>query len=172
MSQLLHIQNSKSKVLIAGILFLIVIVDIIVFAQVSSTDSLFASDTPTPDAYSSYAPVAYGLPDTIGGYKILAVRTLDNTACMLAGSYRLVLQAAEPTVEDFLGSTIGVDGIQQTLAQMDVPQPTRWELSFVGPGVTIELILSESEKWNAQFGDGNCVRLGGPAIIAGTPTPP
>jgi len=162
MSQLLHIQNSKSKVLIAGILFLIVIVDIIVFAQVSSTDSLFASDTPTPDAYSSYAPVAYGLPDTIGGYKILAVRTLDNTACMLAGSYRLVLQAAEPTVEDFLGSTIGVDGIQQT----------RWELSFVGPGVTIELILSESEKWNAQFGDGNCVRLGGPAIIAGTPTPP
>jgi hypothetical protein len=164
MSQLLHI---KSKPLQSGIVFVLAALGIISFARGNGTGFLVSNDMPTPNVRPSFAPVTYGLPETIGGYRILAVHTLENTACMLAGSYRLVLQATEPTVEDFLGSTPGVDSLQQTLARLDIPQPTRWELSFVGPGVTTEFILSETEKWNIQFSDG-CVRLG---PIEGTLTP-
>jgi hypothetical protein len=48
----------------------------------------------------SYAPIRFGIPETIGGYRVLAVLTGDNFTCMKAEEKRLVLQSQQPTIED------------------------------------------------------------------------
>jgi|FLYN01.1.fsa_nt_gi hypothetical protein len=148
------------------LLLAITLISLVALAQVGEKGFLLVDDTPTRASHSSYMPPTYGIPETITGYRVLTVRTPENTACMLPGSRRVVLQASAPDVDRFLQDT-DIAAVQAELATLSTE--VRWEISFVGPSVTFEQILSETEKWNAQFSDG-CVRLG-PAEAAVHLTP-
>jgi hypothetical protein len=127
------------------------------------------STAASPSRYTgSYRPADHGLPDVIAGYRILGVITPENTACTPAGTKRVVLQVAEPTVEDFLNSSPDFVAAQHELERID--PATRWGIAIVGPRTTAEQIARGNPEWNAAFADGNCVRLGGPIILP-TPTP-
>jgi len=66
------------------------------------TTILFVNVQAQVDISSSYSPPDYGLPNTLAGYKVMAVKTSENTACMSTGTKRIILQASDPDVETFL----------------------------------------------------------------------
>ena len=116
---------------------------------------LLSLGAPSAQAYSTtlppaapYLPAQYGLPDTIAGYKVLAVLTSDNTACMPPGAKRLILQTTQPTVEEFL-ETSDAAGIKAELEQKGFPEFAKWGVEIGGPDATFDKVVSENEDWNA-----------------------
>jgi hypothetical protein len=156
----------QKLILALGVILLIVALGIVLLEQanLSAATQIQLSKTTTPA--SSYDPAQYGLPKTIAGYNVLAVLTPDNTACMVPESKRLVLQAAEPTVEGYLAASSG--DILKELEKYGFNDKTKIEVMIVGPGTTLEEFLSENQKWNRQAQTYGCVRTGGPLVV---PTP-
>ncbi len=106
-----------------------------------------------------YAPSANGVPDVLGDYKVLAVLTPGNTACMIADHKRLVLQTTQLDQESFLQAYNPQD-IDQALQEHALPRLKSWEILVVGPGMSREQFISETENWNRDFRDRNCATLG------------
>jgi hypothetical protein len=105
---------------------------------------------------STYDPSYYGLPPTIAGYKTFAVLTSDNTACMMPGEKRLVVQASQATVQGFL-SEGDYTAIQNDLQQHGFGDFAQGNMEIVGPGTTLDQFLSENEKWNKAGKEYGCV---------------
>ncbi len=116
---------------------------------------------------NTYDPAHYGLPPTIAGYKTFAVLTADNTACMTPGEKRLVLQATQVNVQDYLSAS-SYAAIQQDLQQRGFADFAQSNVQIVGPGTTLNQFLTENEKWNEDRKKHGCV-TSAPAVPL-TPT--
>lgn len=119
----------------------------------SYTDLLNQNHSTLP---STYDPAHYGLPPTIVGYKTFAVLTSDNTACMMPGEKRLVLQTTQVNVQSFL-STSDYAAIKKDLQQRGFADFAQDNIQIVGPGTTLDQFLSENEKWNEDSKKYGCV---------------
>jgi len=133
--------------------------------------------TPSADPKSTYDPATYGIPDTIAGYRVLAVKTLENTACMLPNTLQLILQASNPNVESFLENNRS-DQVQAELAKLQLTRlVVRWETTFAGPALVWDWdkFISGNDEWNAQMKRHGCLKLGPPRYgnngdeVPGTP---
>jgi|SRR6266496_4044302 len=127
------------------------------------------SPAASPETTRLYDPEQYGMPDILGGYKVLAVFISQDVACMPSGSKKILLQATEPNVQEYLAHPKPVRDILQILQQFPGEEETNWQIEFVGPGVTLEEIVSNIESWNSLFVNKPCKSLGGPAVIATSP---
>ena len=150
--------RSQRKLLLAGILCLVVLVGVAGYIFRRQVVLIF---TPNP-----FNPARVGVPIYVGGYKVLAVFTPDNLACMNPGEIRLVLQAPESNVEKYLANSNPKD-IQKDLEQHGLNAT----IEIVGPGVTIDQIISESAKWNQDIKKTGCIKLG-PAEVPQTTAEP
>jgi hypothetical protein len=136
--------------------------------SVTSPPGLPAETTPevTPDATSvltnPYNPAQYGIPETLGGYKVIAVFTPQDVACMLEGQKQIILQAQEAAVHEFLEQPHSPREILETLQEIPGEEQTHWQIQFVGPGGTLEGAIETLRSWNAIFADRPCFTLGGP----------
>jgi hypothetical protein len=126
----------------------------------SSTIDLHATLTPTP--INPYAPSKYGLPDTIAGYKVFAVLPVDTVACSRPGMKTLILQASQTSVEDFLKAS-DPKALDTALRQAGLTA-SEVEIQFVGPGATLDVMISEIQKWNADRKAHGCV-TSVPAVV-------
>jgi hypothetical protein len=148
--------RSKRKLVLAGILGLVILL-------VAIADYVFTRQDVPASTLNPFDPARFGLPGYIGGYKLLAVFTSDNLACMGKGEIRLALQATAPDVEAFLATgnptSSNLAAIQKNLEQ----HGKNVEIEIDGPGITIETIISESAKWNKDMKEYGCVQTGGPA---------
>ena len=157
---------------LAGIVLLIglVVVLIELFSSAkgpqaaSSTIDPHATSTPTP--VSPYSPSNYGLPNTIAGYKVLAVLTDNTLACMMPGKKRLILQANQASIEDYLKASDPM-ALDTALHQVGLTTD-EVEIEVVGPTTTLDGILLEIQKWNEDRKKHGCV-TSAPAIPL-TPT--
>jgi hypothetical protein len=111
---------------------------------------------------STYDPAHYGLPPTIAGYKTFAVLTSDNTACMMPGEKRLVLQTMQANVQRFL-STSDYTAIEKDLQQRGFADFAQGNIQIVGPSTTLDQFLSENERWNEDSKKYGCM-TSGPAV--------
>lgn len=129
----------------------------VLFVLMFNALSLRSEDLPR-----HYSPILLpediNLPDTIAGYSILAVLNSDTTACIPTHVTRMILQ---PTVDEN-PSTYKVDAILEALEALGRDDTANLGFQFVGTSVTIEQITAENLRWNNQFVDRDCVRLGGP----------
>lgn len=141
-----------------GILCLVVLVVGLGYVFARHAVPIFA---PNP-----YNPSRFDVPNYIGGYKVLPVFTPDNLACMNPGEIRLVLQAPESNLEQYLANSHPKD-IQKDLEQHGLDAT----IEIVGPGVTIEQIIRESVKWYQDIKKSGCIKLG-PAEDPQTTTEP
>jgi len=94
--------------------------------------------------------------ERIAGFKVLATHTSQNTACMKPGNVRVILQATEPTVEDFLKNAHPT-AILQSAQQLGTKQQIEFE--FVGPTVTVNQINTNRQSWNTSMQKTGCVSL-------------
>ncbi len=122
--------------------------------------------TPTPTPVNPYAPSIYGIPDTLAGYNVLAVLAADTEACLQPGKKHLILQVSQTSVEDFLKAS-DPKALDTALRQADLTVD-KVEIGIAGPGTTLDVMLSELQKWNQLMKNG-CVQDGGP-ILEETPT--
>ena len=140
---------------------LLIAVGIALFSQGSAIHFLHLSapvDRPTSTPINPYAPAYYGIPNTIAGYNVLAVLTSDNLACMLPGEKRLVLQANESTLEEYLAKSQPLS-IQEELKRLGLTEMTAG-VEIAGPGSTLEQLVEEVNKWNQEATIRGCVQLG------------
>jgi|GEM_PF-3822997 len=86
-----------------------------------------------------YAPRLFGIPDTISGYAVLAVLTEQNYICTRSGERRLLLQSSQQTLENGLVN-FSKASIEQKLNTLGLG---KYVLSFMGPGVTREQVMSQ-----------------------------
>jgi hypothetical protein len=150
--------RSKRKLILAGILGLV-----IVLTEVAGY--VFTRQAAAASTLNPFDPARFGLPGYIGSYKLLAVFTSDNLACMGKSEIRLGLQATAPDVGAFLATgnptSSNLAAIQKDLEQ----HGKNVEIEIDGPGITIETIISESAKWNKGMKEYGCEQTGGPAPI-------
>ncbi len=85
---------------------------------------------------------------------------------MQPGKKRLILQANQAGVEDFL-KTVDSKAIDTALRQAGLTQD-EVEIMITGPGTTLDVIISETQKWNQSMKIG-CVTTMPAAPL--TPTP-
>jgi len=74
---------------------------------------------------------------------------------MNPGEIRLVLQAPESNLEKYLVNSNTKD-IQKDLKQHGLDAT----IEIVGPGITMDQIISESAKWNQDIKKTGCIKLG------------
>lgn len=151
------LRQSQHKLVFAGIVFLVLVM---VTGYVFRRQVLLIFN-PIP-----YNPAHVTVPSYVGGYKVLAVFTNDTLACMNPDEIRLVLQAPESSMEKYLANSRPKD-IQKDLEQHGLNAT----IQIVGPGVTIDQIISESTKWNQDIKKTGCITLG-PAADPQTTTEP
>jgi hypothetical protein len=108
-----------------------------------------------------YAPSNYGIPDTLAGYKVLAVLTADTEACMQPGKKYLILQASQAGVEEFL-KAVDPKALDTALRQAGLTKD-EVEIGVAGPGATLDVMLSEIQKWNQLMKNG-CVTSVPPSL--------
>jgi len=99
----------------------------------------------------SFEPIAFGLPEYIGAFRILIVQTSDNTACLLPIEKRLTLQELEPGAKALLDNNPMPDSIQALKEQ-------GWDILFTGPDTTREESIRTVEEANARNRANGCVR--------------
>jgi hypothetical protein len=134
-------------------IFLLIALFVSVLTTVSNVEASYA----IPTSLSPYDPAQDGLPATIAGYKVLAVSTPSNTACMLPGAKRVILQAPQQSVEGYLKDS-RPDAITKDIEQYEIDRTTKWEVMIVGPGTTLEEFLGENSKWNRQGQNYGCTK--------------
>jgi len=145
-------RSKHSLLLAAGSLCLVV-----VLAALLAGD-IFTLPASLRHARNPYDPARFGIPATIGGYKVLAVFTSDNLDCMGPGEIRLALQAAAPNVDAYLANN-NLPAIQKELEQRGL-----------NVGMTIAQIIREAARWNQGMDAYGCFRSGGPAPTIGPQT--
>jgi hypothetical protein len=118
------------------------------------------SETTTAPQEDRYDPIRLGMPETIGGYPVLAVLTEDNFVCMRPGEKRFVLQSPQPTIEDG-PRDFPKEYIEQELQELNLAE---WEWEIVGPGVTRPQLVDELEKSVFTFKAQGCPTLELPII--------
>ncbi len=150
--------RSQRKLVLAGMLCVVVLVVGVGYVFTRQALPIFS--------LNPYNPAHVSVPSYVGGYKVLAVFTTDNLACMNPGEIRLVLQAPESNLEKYLANSHPKD-IQKDLEQHGL----NVTIEIVGPGVTIEQIIRESEKWNQDIKKTGCIKLG-PAELPETTAEP
>jgi hypothetical protein len=107
----------------------------------------------------SFEPKTYGIPDSIGGYNVLAVTTSENTACAPVGQLMLLLWLPpnqKPTL------------VQDDLDRLESTVHAHIGIAITSGKVTIEQVKNQSETWNKGMEIGGCESIGGPV---GTFTP-
>ena len=151
--------QSQRKLMLASMVCLVVML-VVVVGYVFRRE-VFLMFTP-----NLYNPARVSVPSYVGGYKVLAVFTSDNLACMNPGEIRLVLQAPETNMDKYLANSNPKD-IHKDLEQHG------WNatIEIVGPGITIDQIIGESAKWNQDMKKTGCLKLG-PAAVPQTTTEP
>jgi hypothetical protein len=128
---------------------------------------LVTSDDPPPNV--STFPADHGLPETIAGYRVLAVRTSETTACMRSGRTRLIVQSDASNAEEAI--SMDVSAVYQELERLFPDSGLRWQIEVVGPNANAAQIALGNARRNADYAENGCPsRLGGPIIIH-TPTP-
>lgn len=113
-------------------------------------------DMTTPST-NTYDPAQYGLPATIGGYRVLAVLTPDNTACLEPDERHLVVQASQEDVEGVLAQEQSAD-VWKDLERLGLTKTARWFVRYAGLGTTLQDLIVENEKWNSLAQSGGCLR--------------
>ena len=159
----------RKFLLLFGVILAIMIISFTTWKRANSWD--FPPSTATPDPFVTYDPATYGIPDTIAGYKVQAVQTLENTACMLPNAMRLILQSIQSDFDSFLASS-NPQAVLDELAKLDLPKDVKWELVFDGPGLwDREEFISGNAEWNSVRGNNGfrCLKSGPAIIITSTP---
>ncbi|HEX2621202.1 MAG TPA: hypothetical protein VHL11_13670, partial [Phototrophicaceae bacterium] len=122
------------------------------------------------DLLERCSPAHFGIPDTIGGYKVIAVLSSENSACIPAGIIQLEVQTTEPDVDSYLGGD-SPKNITEAIHALGIPNVT---VSVSGPGGNLETIIRGNERWNAAMrAQGGCIKLGPmpKPILTNTPQP-
>jgi hypothetical protein len=126
-----------------------------------------ASGGVTPPNASTFS-ADHGLPETIAGYRVLAVQTSETTACMRSGTARLVLQSDASNAQEAI--SMDVSAVYQELERLVPDSGLSWRIGIVGPNFTAAEIAVGNAQRNADYAENGCPpRLGGPIIIL-TPT--
>ncbi len=120
---------------------------------------------PLLDSPEQFDPKTYGIPETIAGYKVLAVITSANTACWAPAPKQLVLQSTASSADAFLNSGQATD-VEKAMKDLGL-NPSEWSMSFGGPGSTREQVISGTQEWNRLMEKGGCVHSGpaGPTSV-------
>lgn len=115
----------------------------------------------TLEPNTSLLPADHGLPDTIAGYRILAVKTSETTLCTPPGMAHLIVQVDAPTVQEAM--LTDAHGLLRELERLDLNSVVRWRVEVVGPRATFEGIVAGNDRLNAFFVEHGCIEgLGGP----------
>ncbi len=115
------------------------------------------------DAPLQFEPKTYGIPDVIAGYKVLAIVTAENTACLRPGEKILVLQSTAATVDEFLKSA-PAETLTQGMDQAGM-KSAEWEISIAGPQTTLDSLVANTQASNREVmktGDCGPTTTGGP----------
>lgn len=131
---------------------------------VGSFTQFVMGNSPTPN--TSLLPADHGLPDTIAGYRVLAVETSETTACIQPGIVIIVLQVDASNLDEMLSTDI--DAVLQELNRLKPDRDVVWEFTLVGPDVTFEEFVAGNADVNSRFAGIGCESLGGPILV---PTP-
>lgn len=147
--------------LLFGILTIIIVLAI--SSMIRANSWILLTPVPTPDPFATYDPAAYGIPDMIAGYKVLAVKTLQNTACMMPNAIRLLLQSSQQDVENFLENSES-QIINNEIEKIELILSSKLEIEYLGPGVwDKDLFILRNDLWNKEMKNGGCTLVGGPA---------
>ena len=112
--------------------------------QVSGTMTNLAVTIPT----GPFDPASYGVPDSIAGYKVLAVISANNTACVGPDDKRLVLLTDEPTVMDTVNKS-QIDAVNVEAARLGLTDYTKGGIQWAGgPSATTQQFAANLPKWN------------------------
>jgi len=157
--------DSRYKIVrLLGILIIIVVVSFVTWQQVNLRTVV--TPDPTVDPFATYDPATYGIPDTIAGYKVLTVQTMENTACMSPETMRLTIQPVEPLPGNPLASQSNGD----VRAELKKLKPdVHWELQYITAGpYDREKFIVGNATWNETMQSIGCLRTGppGPTITA------
>ncbi len=136
-------------------LVVFIVIGLVAFAQFPARafaplgDMSALGDQPTD-------PSRFGLPAKIDNYSVLAVLTSDNTACMLPGTKRVVLQILQPNF--FIPAKSGQPAsIEKDLEQYGI-SPEGLQVQLVGPTVSAQVFLEENRQWNEKAKTSGCGR--------------
>jgi hypothetical protein len=135
----------RKSTVILGVVLGTFVISLILLGQVGLSARFGSLNQTGATPFNLYDPAYYGLPPTLAGYKVFAVLTPDNTACMLPGEKRLVLQATQPNVEEFLRTNNNAM-ITKELEEKGLSEYDKWGIQIVGPGVVLEEFLAENTK--------------------------
>lgn len=121
-----------------------------------------AEVTTIPIDTSLYEPWHYGIPDTIAGYKVVAVISSENTECFPDGMMSLKLQVPDlPFDPSDLSPTItSLGSIREAVNALGIPN-LRW--GTVYPDATLESLVRANESWNQARRLNGCMQLGRPS---------
>lgn len=110
--------------------------------------------TTTSTNLTNYDSAYYGLPDVIAGYRVLLVKTEENTLCLAPkGAKVIVLQSPQPNVNAFLASGDST-AVSQELEALGKSAKDQWSLQIVGPGISREQIITSIEEMNVFWKNG------------------
>jgi hypothetical protein len=125
--------------------------------------------TDTPDPFAPYAPATFGIPEILAGYRILAIRTADNTACMKPDIMEVVVQAVDPMPDNPM-----VDkGNGDVIFELKKLYPNaQWGLGGMGPAPFDRAqFVAINDNWNKGSENG-CINIGVPiTLVTETPDP-
>lgn len=129
------------------ITFMMVTLSLLFIASFQLTQDTKPTSTPYPTVSpETFDPIYYGLPEVIAGYKILAVQTSENIACMIPGIIRLILQTPEPDLESFFNNASSGD-LQSEIMKLNI-NAVQWEFDYVEAGISKEQIISAASRAN------------------------
>lgn len=106
-----------------------------------------------------YSPDAYGVPEQLGGYKVLAVLTNANLGCMGINEKRLVLQALDPHPELAI-KKFNNKLVQQSLEANGLADFAKGGWEIVGPGWNRLELVSQFTKTKQNLKTDGCFNLG------------
>ena len=114
-----------------------------------------------------YDPAQYGVPDSLGGYKVLAIMTLRDIPCISPRQKNILLQATENTAQEYLKDPRPLPDIPKYLNTLPGEANTTWQMAIVGPGVSIEKLKVNIEALKASMLGKPCPPpTGGPIKVA------
>lgn len=121
-----------------------------------------AEVTSIPIDTSLYEPSHYNIPDTIAGYKVVAVISSENTECYPDGIILLKLQVPDlPLDPSDLSPTItSLSSVREAVYASGIPKLT-W--GTVYPDATLESLVRANESWNQARRLNGCMKLGRPS---------
>lgn len=118
--------------------------------------------TATLAAFAPYDPASYGIPYEIASYRILAVMTSENMACVPEGMIRSLIQSSHAGVRDLLANDSDVRVVTETLKQLPGLDGFQFSLEVVGSAPwNAARFLRSIQRWNAGMRNG-CLRLNAP----------